>query len=133
VSSAAAPARPVPVPDERSAPYWAGAARHELVLARCSRCAKFSLPPDYQHETLSGAGQIRSWTVIRQSFLPGFAADVPFVLVDVELAEQPELRLIGRLLDGPTASLRIGAPAQVAFEDVADGVSVVAFTLAAPA
>ena len=36
---------------------------------------------------------------MRQSFLQGF--DVPFVLVDVELVEQADLRLIGRLLDGP--------------------------------
>ena len=32
---------------------------------------------------MSGRGVVRSWTVVRQSFLPGF--DVPFVLVDVEL------------------------------------------------
>ena len=36
---------------------------------------------------------------MRQSFLPGF--DVPFVLVDVELLVQADLRLIGRLVDGP--------------------------------
>jgi hypothetical protein len=72
---------------------------------------------------------VRSWTIIRQSFLPGFDADLPFLLVDVELAEQPELRMIGRLLDGPTAPVRIGAPVSVAFEDVAEGVSVPAFTL----
>ena len=53
---------------------------------------------------------------MRQSFLPGF--DVPFVLVDVELDEQPELRLIGRLLDGEDPGLRIGARVHVAFEDL---------------
>ena len=40
---------------------------------------------------------------MRQSFLPGFDDDVPFVLVDVELDEQADLRMIGRLLDGPDA------------------------------
>ena len=40
---------------------------------------------------------------MRQSFLPGFEADVPFVLVDVELDDAPDVRLIGRLLDGPDA------------------------------
>ena len=40
---------------------------------------------------------------MRQSFLPGF--DVPFVLVDVELPAQEDLRLIGRLVDGPDAAL----------------------------
>jgi hypothetical protein len=63
--------------------------------------------------------------------LPGFDADLPFVLVDVELDEQPDLRLIGRLLDGPGAPLRAGARVAAAFEDLGDGVSVPAFTLEA--
>ena len=76
-----------------------------------------------------GNGEVRSWTVVRQSFLPGFD-DVPFVLVDVELSVQPDLRLIGRLLDGPDAALRVGSPVRLAFEDVAPAVAVPAFELA---
>jgi uncharacterized OB-fold protein len=112
-----------------------------LAIARCSRCGSLSIPPgqacpqcgstdpDYAYQEVSGRGIVRSWTVIRMSFLSGF--DVPFMLVDVELIEQPELRMIGRLLDGPDAALAIGAPVTVAFEDVADGVAIPAFTLAA--
>jgi hypothetical protein len=134
-------ARPVPVPDGLSAPYWTAAARHVLAIARCSRCRSFAIPPGqacphcgstdpgYAYQEVSGRGTVRSWTVIRQSFLPGFSADLPFLLVDVELAEQPELRMIGRLVDGPDAPVRIGAPVTAAFEDLAEGVSVPAFTL----
>jgi hypothetical protein len=78
---------------------------------------------------VEGAGTIRSWTVIRQSFLQGF--DVPFVLVDVELAVQPDLRLIGRLMDGPEAPFSLGTLVRLAFEDVAPGVAVPAFALEA--
>jgi hypothetical protein len=53
-------------------------------------------------------------------------------LVDVELAEQGGLRMTGRLLDGPDATVSVGAPVQVAFEDVAPGVGVPAFRLVAP-
>ena len=76
---------------------------------------------------MSGRGVVRSWTVVRQSFLPGF--DVPFVLVDVELSEQAGLRLIGRLLDGVDAELHLGDEVRVAFEDLATGISVPAFEL----
>lgn len=65
---------------------------------------------------------------MRQAFLPGF--DVPFVLVDVELAEQSGLRLVGRLLDGVDADLHLGAPVRVAFEDLSDEIAVPAFELA---
>jgi uncharacterized OB-fold protein len=132
-------ARPVPVVDEKSAPFWKAAADHVLTVARCSRCASFTHPPDvvcpncrstdpeFVFTPVSGRGTVRSWTIIRQSFLQGF--DVPFALVDVELADQADLRLIGRLLDGPDAPLRLGNAVRVEFEDVAPGISVPAFTL----
>jgi uncharacterized protein len=134
------PSRPLPVPDETSAPFWSAAAEHTLALARCSRCSQFSHPPDtvcphcgstdpsFEFTPVDGTGEIRSWTVVRQSFLPGLD-DVPFVLVDVELSAQPDLRLIGRLLDGPEAALRLGASVSLAFEDVAPDVAVPAFEL----
>jgi uncharacterized OB-fold protein len=78
---------------------------------------------------VSGRGTIRTWTVIRQSFLPGFDDDLPYVLVDVELDEQADLRLVARLLDGVDAPLRIGAAVTVDFEDLAPGTAVPAFVL----
>ena len=140
--------RPVPVPDERSQGYWDAAAGHVLAVARCSVCGKFSIPPDvvcqHCHSTepdftfvpVSGRGVVRSWTVMHQSFVPGFDDLLPFVLVDVELEEQADLRTIGRLVDSPEmldghdAPLAIGARVVVAFEDLAPGVSVPAFSLA---
>jgi len=132
-------ARPVPVPDERSAPYWEAAAQHRLVLARCSRCDELTHPPDvvcarchhpdpgFVFEEVGGRGAVRSWVVVRESFLPGF--DVPFVLVDVAMDEDDGVRLIGRLLDGPDAPLARGKRVRVAFEDLAPGVAVPAFIL----
>ena len=81
---------------------------------------------------MDGAGSVRSWTTMRSSFLPGFGDDVPFVLVDVELEAQPGLRMIGRLLDGPTAPVALGTRVVLGFEDIAEGVSVPAFCLAEP-
>ena len=128
--------RVLPVPDEMSAPYWDAASRHVLTAARCGQCGVFAMPPDvvcpscgstdpsYEFTPVSGEGLVRSWAVVRQSFLPGF--EVPFVLVDVELAEQPDLRLIGRLLDGEPS---LGAAVRVAFEDLADGIALPAWEL----
>ena len=132
--------RPLPVPDDTSAPYWTAAAGHVLTVARCARCGVLTLPPDvvcvacgstdpgYEFVPVDGRGVVRSWTVVRQSFLRGF--EVPFVLVDVELAAQPGLRIIGRLLDGPGIELHLGARVRVAFEDLTPEVAVPAFELA---
>lgn len=127
----------LPVPDESSAPYWQACAQHVLKLPRCSRCNEFTLPPDvtcpschslepkFTWQPVSGRGKVRTWTVIRQSFLGGFK--VPFVLVDVQLDDQPQVRMIGQLLDGPEAPLSIGDAVTVAFDDLAPGVAVPVF------
>lgn len=132
--------KPVPVPDEQSAGFWEAAASHTLALARCARCGRLAHPPGvvchgcldtdprFEFVPVSGRGVVRSWTVVHDSFLPGFAGDVPFVLVDVELDDQDDLRMIGRLVDGPDVSLRIGDRVVVVFDDLAPGVAVPAFT-----
>jgi hypothetical protein len=141
------PQRPVPVPDALSAPFWEAAARHVLTLSRCSDCGTLTHPPDvvcdacgstdprFTATPVDGRGRVRSWTVVRQSFLAGLADLLPFVLVDVqltgpELTGQPDVRLIGRLIDGVDAPLRAGSAVRVAFEDLRPGVAVPAFELA---
>jgi hypothetical protein len=93
----------------------------------CPHC--HSTDPAFEFTPVSGLGIVRSWTVMRRSFLPGFDGDLPFVLVDVELSEQSDLRIIGRLIDGETDALAVGARVYPAFEDVAAGVAVPAFVL----
>jgi uncharacterized protein len=129
----------LPIPDETSAPYWAACARHELSLARCSDCGAIAHPPDvtcpscnsldprFTWEPVSGSGKVRSWTVIRHSFLSGF--ELPFLLVDVELDDHPNVRLIGRLVDGPETPLKLGDAVTVTFDDLASGMAVPAFKL----
>ena len=132
--------RVLPVVDEMSAPYWAACADHVLKLPRCSHCLQFTFPPDlscphchsldprFTWEEVSGEGRVRTWTVMRHSFLGGF--ELPFVLVDVELNDPPHVRLIGRLLDGPDAPLRAGDAVRVAFEDIAPGIVIPSFSKA---
>jgi hypothetical protein len=66
---------------------------------------------------------------MRQSFLPGFDRDLPFLLVDVELVEQADLRIIGRLMDGPDVDLHLGASVQATFEKLGSDIAVPAFAL----
>lgn len=129
--------RVLPEPDEASAPYWAACAEHVLKLPRCSACGEFTFPADitcpnclsleprFTYEQVSGRGKVRTWTVVRHSFLQGF--ELPFALVDVELDAHPKIRLIGQLVDGPDAPLALGDAVEVAFQDVAPGVSIPGF------
>jgi uncharacterized OB-fold protein len=136
-------AKPVPVADEESAAFWEGAARHELRIQRCARCGWYahpprlicascqSLKPEFHSETVSGRGRVRTWTVIRSAFLPGFAPDVPYSVIEVELDEQPGLRLLARRHGEQGPQLAIGARAEIVFDDVAPGISIPRWRLVA--
>ncbi len=136
--------KPLPVPDPLSNGYWTAAARGVLALPRCAVCHRYAMPPAavcpgcgstdprFTTEPVEGGGTVRSWTVVRDAFLPGFADDVPYLLVDVELDAQPDLRMIGRLVDGPDAPLQVGSRVAVTFDELAEGVMVPSFALVAP-
>jgi uncharacterized OB-fold protein len=125
--------KPVPVPDERTEGFWRAAADGVLAIQRCDRCGHFEHPPvfvcarchapeaAFTFTPVSGRAVVRTWTVVHTSFLTAFAADVPYVLVEVELPEQTGLCYTARLVDGPTAGLRLGAPVEVVFEPLRDG------------
>jgi hypothetical protein len=63
--------------------------------------------------------------IIRQSFLPGF--EVPFLLVDVAIDEDPDVRLIGRYTDWPDATPVLDERVLVTFDLLDDGFAVPAF------
>lgn len=134
--------KPVPDPDDLSAEFWASARRHVLAIQRCTHCGHFEHPPvgvcqgcrhsspSFRFEAVSGKGTITSWTVMRDSFIPAFKGDVPFVVGLVELVEQKGLRLIARLLDGADATYRLGMPVEVVFEDITDEATLPQFRIA---
>jgi uncharacterized OB-fold protein len=139
---AASPTKPVPVPDDQTAGFWAAAADHVLAIQRCEVCGNAAHPPvmlcvncqdqgrRFRFEPVSGRGRVKTWTVMRQAFLPGFAPDVPYAVAEIEL-DDADVRVIGRLRGLAPDALAVGAPVTVSFNDVADGVSVPVFEVTA--
>jgi uncharacterized protein len=128
--------RPVPVPDPETEGFWAAAASHVLAIQRCTNCGWYAYPPNivcsgclapepsFRFEPVSGRGRVTTWTVVHHAFLPAFAADVPYVVAEVELEEQEGLRMVTRLVDARPADLAIGTPVEVGFDDVAAGIAI---------
>lgn len=126
--------------DDVSAPFWEAAQRDQLVVRRCTGCGHLSYPPrlvcteclldppDFDWAPMSGRGELITWTIVRDAFLPGFAPLVPYAVGDVRLAEQADLRIVARLVDVEFGDLRIGLPVTVAFVDGGEGTRVPVFT-----
>jgi uncharacterized OB-fold protein len=127
--------KPVPHPNEVSAPYWESLEQGVLSLQRCTTCKKFRHYPrlvcdscyslDVEWVESSGRGEVHSWTVAHHAFHPGFVADLPYVLAVVDLEEG--VRAMGRLRGIDPAEIRIGLPVEFTVEQRDDGVALPAF------
>ena len=125
--------RPRISPD--NAPFWAGCKRHELVLPFCAACAKPHLPPgpvcpfclgdNIEWRRASGRGVVSSFTVVHQPWFAAFKDQLPYNVIQVELAEGP--RLTANLVDAPNDVLHVGLPVEVVFDDVTDEVTLPRF------
>jgi len=116
---------PLPdVDDPLTAPFFAGAARGELLITRCDTCGDYVWYPQavcprdggtLTWTAVSGRGTLFSWAVVRRAFLPAFADRVPFVTALVALAEDPAVRLCTYLVDTPPEQLVADAAVAVSF------------------
>ncbi|MEV6572170.1 OB-fold domain-containing protein [Streptomyces sp. NPDC051577] len=125
----------LPVPDEDGAPFWEYAARGELRVQACSDCGAPRFPPRpccphcqsfaSAWRLTNGRGRIWSYVRPHPPLLPAYAAQAPYNVILVELADAPRIRLVGNLVtaaDAPLdsvdpARLRIGARVQVVFTE----------------
>lgn len=127
--------RPLPRPDPLTAPYWAAARERRFVLPRCADCGRFHFYPRslcphcgsvrITWTAASGNGSVYTFTVIHRAPGPAFAAEVPYVVAIVALAEGPHL--MANVTGCDPAAVRIGMPVAVAFRELAEGVCVPVF------
>jgi uncharacterized protein len=114
---------PLPMPTPDSKPYWEGLREGRLLIQKCGRCGKLRHYPrpvcdacfamEFEWIAASGRGTVHSWTQTHHAFLPMFAADLPYVLVTVDLEEG--VRMIARLKHG-NGTVEIGALVECTFE-----------------
>ena len=127
-ASSAADRRPLPAPDDVSGSFWSAAAEHRLVVQRCRSCSQLQYPPDvcctrcqgqeFEPGEVTGRGVIYSYAVVDRPLHAGFLNALPYVVVLVELDEQPGLRLLTNLVDVPDGTaLSCGMPVEVTYED----------------
>lgn len=96
---------PDPTPDLDSKPYWDGLTAGELRLQSCSACGALRWPAraicnrcaSFEHawRAVEPGGIVTSWIRNHQVFAPAWKDRVPYVVVQVSLAIQADIRMIG--------------------------------------
>ncbi len=127
--------KPIPAITREMKPFFDAAKRHELVVQRCSGCGVYRFPArefcseclSYKAEwaKMSGEGVIFSFNIMHQVYDPGFADEVPYAVVVVQLKEGA--RFLSNLVGVKPHDVRIGMPVRVVFEDVSDEVTLPKF------
>lgn len=128
--------KPIPAITPNLASFFEGAKRHELVIQKCTACGTYRFPPrdicsnclssQSLWEKVSGNGEVFSYSIMHQVYHPGFAKDVPYAVVLVQLQEGP--RITSNLVGVPVNEVRIGMPVKVVFEKLSDEVTLPKFT-----
>lgn len=131
-------ARPYPVITKDTAPYWAAAREHRLVLQQCAACGHLQHPPtaacarcgaaSFASVPCTGRGRVFSFTVVHG--LPSPPFNRPQVIGLIELAEGP--RMVAELIDVPPTQARIGMAVELCWLDCYPDLSLPAFTAACP-
>lgn len=127
---------PIPVPSPETRPFWEAARRHELSLPKCRACGALHYYPrgacpgclsgDLAWERVSGKGTLHTFTIVHRG-QKGFPVPTPYVLAIVELAEGPRMMTNVVGVEADPATLRIGMPVEVVFDDVTPEVTLPRF------
>ena len=117
--------RLLPEPSMESRAFWAGGRDGQLLILRCHGCGHFFHPPapacwrcrstDVAPEPVSGRGTVAAYTINRQPWLPGLPP--PYVVAMVELADEPDVRVMSNVVGIPVEDVRIGTEVEVFFEE----------------
>ena len=131
--------KPVPAitPDLRE--FFDGARADRLMVQKCDSCGRLRFPAHdlcskcnstaSRWVPVSGRGEVFSFNIMHQLYHPGFAKEVPYAVVMVELEEG--CKFVSNLLGIKPHEIRCGMPVEVAFEKLNDEVSMPKFRLRA--
>jgi uncharacterized OB-fold protein len=123
----------LPIPDRDSGPYFSALAHGRLELQQCHDCGHWSWPPrpicsgchGFALEWLPvrGTGSVRSWVTTYHSYVPVLAALVPYTTALVQIDEQDDIFIPGRLVG--TAEVREGLRVRAVPERQTDEIGLI--------
>lgn len=131
-------AKPLPIADPDSQPYWDATKAHELRAQKCSACGRLRFPPqgfcpkcyswEFSWAKLAETGSVVSYVVVHQATAPAFADAVPLPVSKVEMdGTDGHVVITGNVVDCPWEDVRVGMRVRVVFDDVTPEVTLPKF------
>lgn len=133
------PYRVLPVADEWSEPYWEGAKSHRLLIQRCESCGYYNHPPSFlclgckdrnaplAFQQVTGEGAVYSWFIHHDTQVGGFEDRIPYMVIAVELIEQPGLFVVGNMLNCQYDQVEMGMQVELVWETGSEDIEILQF------
>ena len=128
-------AKPLPVPDSESTPFWDGMREGRLMLQRCGSTGAYLFPPvtfcpgsleTPEWVEASGRATVFSWIVVRHPVPRDiYAEEVPYVVAIVELEEG--CRMTGNLVECAPDDVQAGMAVEIVYRRVTPEITLPAF------
>lgn len=125
----------LPTIDDENRPLWEACRNGELRLQKCQDCGHIRYPIQYvcpsclsertEWTRLSGKGEVLSRLVFHQVYNKGWAGDVPYNVVLVQLDEGP--RMFSNVVGVPNEEVTVGMRLDAVFEAVTPEVTIPRF------
>ncbi len=131
--------KPLPHPTPKTQPFWDALREHRVDIQQCDDCQHWVFFPrlhcphcfsrNLTWKTVSGEGELHTFTISRLPTLPELADELPQKLAVVELDEGPHINttLVGLAED----QIKVGMRVKPVFDDVVPGeVTLLRYTAA---
>ncbi len=125
----------MPEPSADTKPFWDALHAGKFHLQRCAACHKIRHYPrpvcdacwsmTAEWIEASGQGVVHSWTETHHAFHPGFKADLPLLLLTVDLAEGVRMQARGRGV--AVHDVKVGLAVKLGFDRVTDTLTLPVF------
>ncbi len=125
----------LPRPTPESAPFWQGCKDHKLLLQHCSDCDAYQFYPrsvcatclsdQLEWREVSGRGTVETYTIVTRAVSDAYAADAPYVIALITLAEGP--RMMSNVIGCDAESVACGMAVEVVFEPWSEDITMPKF------
>lgn len=102
----------------------------KVMVQQCASCQTLQHPPedccwkcqsfDFNSVEMDGNGTIYSYEVVHNPPAPSLKDRVPYAVVLVSLDQQPEIRMLGNVVNAPHTDVAIGKKVRATFEEIPD-------------
>ncbi len=131
--------KPLPHPTPKTQPFWDALKEHRIDIQQCDDCHQWVFfprphcPHCFSHrltwKTISGEGELHTFTISRLPTLPELADELPQKLAVVELDEGPHINTT--LVGVDEGDIKVGMRVKPVFDDIVPGeVTLLRYTAA---